>query len=116
MEYLHELGALQSEGADTYMSAFSQLKSYPFFRQAAHWFYPFDRQQPDVAQVFKQKNIEGEKSIIGTLMESTMFCNSDKYSFCLTLQSVPSDQLEILATEFSMQNEMIREGQDILSN
>lgn len=115
-EYLHELGALQSEGADTYMSAFSQLKSYPFFRQAAHWFYPFDRQQPDVAQVFKQKNIEGEKSIIGTLMESTMFCNSDKYSFCLTLQSVPSDQLEILATEFSMQNEMIGEGQDLLSN
>lgn len=54
-EYLHELGALQSEGADTYMSAFSQLKSYPFFRQAAHWFYPFDRQQPDVAQVFKRK-------------------------------------------------------------
>lgn len=55
-EYLHELGALQSEGADTYMSAFSQLKSYPFFRQAAHWFYPFDRQQPDVAQVFKGKH------------------------------------------------------------
>ena len=114
-EYLHERGALQSEGADTYMSAFSQLKSYPFFRQAAHWFYPFDRQQPDVAQVFKRKNIDGEKSIISTLMDSTMFCNSDKYSFCLTLQNIPSDQLELLATEFNMQNEMIGEGQNPLA-
>ena len=37
-ESIRELGELQLEGADTYLSAFAQLKSYPFFRQAAHWF------------------------------------------------------------------------------
>ena len=30
-ESIRELGELQLEGADTYLSAFAQLKSYPFF-------------------------------------------------------------------------------------
>lgn len=29
-ESIRELGELQLEGADTYLSAFAQLKSYPF--------------------------------------------------------------------------------------
>ena len=43
---LREMGELQMEGADVYMSTFSQLKQFPFFRQMSHWFYPFDRQFP----------------------------------------------------------------------
>lgn len=32
-DHIRELGELQMEGADTYMTAFSQLKTYPFFRK-----------------------------------------------------------------------------------
>lgn len=36
---LREMNELQLEGADVYMSTFSQLKSYPFFREISNWFY-----------------------------------------------------------------------------
>lgn len=52
---IRELGELQMEGADTYMSTFAQLKNYPFFRQAAHWFYPFDKQAPEIAELFQNE-------------------------------------------------------------
>lgn len=39
---IREMGELQMEGADVYMSTFSQLKHYPFFKEPHNWFYPFD--------------------------------------------------------------------------
>lgn len=96
-----ELGQLQMEGADTYMSTFSQLKGYAFFRQAAHWFYIFDRHNTAVSQVFKdEKQTPSDKpSFIEVLLRSTMFCNSDKYSMCLTLTNLPESQREILGMQ-----------------
>lgn len=111
-ESIRELGELQLEGADTYLSAFAQLKSYPFFRQAAHWFYPFDRQHPDIVKLFtNHKSTEG-KSLINLLMESTMFCNSDKYSFCLALKDIPKQQLEMFTAEATEQNQILKEGSE----
>ena len=87
-ERIREMGELQMEGADTYMTTFCQLKSYPFFNRMAHWFYPFDKQVPEVAALFDNENIS-DKSLINLLLESSTFCNSDKYSFCLTVNSIP---------------------------
>ena len=50
-EKIRELGELQMEGADTYMGTFAQLKTFPFFQQAAHWFYPFSTQISEVASI-----------------------------------------------------------------
>lgn len=96
-----EIGQLQMEGADTYMSTFSQLKGYAFFRQAAHWFYVFDRHNTAVSQVFRNKENEtpDKPSFIEVLLTSTMFCNSDKYSMCLTLTNLPESQREILGMQ-----------------
>lgn len=110
---IRQLSELQMEGADTYMSTFSQLKNYPFFRQAAHWFYPFDRQTADVANIFANGKIE-DKSLIDLLLNSTVFCNSDKYSFCLTLNSLPASQREMLSTKLGTQNEMVKENMNKL--
>ncbi len=95
-DHIVELGQLQMEGADTYMSTFSHLKSYPFFRQAAHWFYPFDKNNSAVSFLFRN---EDKSSIIDALIGSTMFCNSDKYSFCLSLSSLPEKQREMLSMQ-----------------
>lgn len=105
---LRELGELQMEGADTYMSTFSQLKNYPFFRQASHWFYPFDKQTPEIARLFKDEK-GGQVSMMGLIMDSPMFCNSDKYSFCLTLFNLPEQQREYLTSHFTAQNEIKEE-------
>lgn len=61
---LREMNELQLEGADVYMSTFSQLKSYPFFRDISNWFYPFDKQQSDVIKEFRHRGKEG-----GSLLE-----------------------------------------------
>ena len=112
---IRELGELQMEGADTYMGTFAQLKSYPFFHQAAHWFYPFDRQTPAIAALFASNEIK-EKSFLNIMLQSPTFCNSDKYSFCLTLHSLPSAQRSMLASDLSEQNEMMQETFDKMQN
>lgn len=89
--HIRELGELQMEGADTYMTAFSQLKTFPFFQEAAHWFYLFSMKVPDLYQIFKDKEFN-EKSLFGLMINSQMFCDSDKFSFCLAMQSLPHDQ------------------------
>ena len=62
----------QMEGADVYMSTFSNLKNYPFFRQIHNWFRIFSIEQPDVAQSLGKNII---KSAIGkSMLSSGMFC------------------------------------------
>ena len=114
-ESIRELGELQMEGADTYMGTFSQLKNYPFFHQAAHWFYPFDRQTPVIAALFANNEIK-EKSFLNIMLQSPTFCNSDKYSFCLTLNSLPEAQRNMLASDLSEHNEMMQENFDKLQS
>ena len=110
---IQQLRELQMEGADTYMSTFSQLKGYPFFRQAAHWFYPFDRHTPDIASLLTEKKIE-EWSFVSFLLDSPFFCNSDKYSFCLTLNRLPKSQVEILGTPIGEKGERTKESMNKL--
>ena len=111
---IQELGELQMEGADTYMGTFAQLKNYHFFRQASHWFYPFDKQVPEIAEIFTPDK-ENTKSFINILLDSPVFCNSDKYSFCLALSSIPSSQRSMLTSEIGEQNEALRENMDKLA-
>ena len=111
---IRELGELQMEGADTYMSTFSQLKSYPFFRQAAHWFYPFDKQMPEISSLFQNEK-EGQKSLMSFIMDSPIFCNSDKYSFCLTLYNMPAQQREMLTSQMANQSESAQEQMQALA-
>lgn len=108
-ERIRELGELQMEGADTYMTTFCQLKSYPFFNRMAHWFYPFDKQVPEVAVLFDNEKIS-DKSLINLLLDSSTFCNSDKYSFCLTVNSIPLAQRQALSMQLDEQNEFMQQN------
>lgn len=42
-------------------------------------------------------------------MRSGMFCNSDKYSFCLSLAAIPKAQLDMLQAQFAEQEDALRE-------
>lgn len=113
-EKLQELTELQMSGSDVYMATFSKLKNYPFFKETANWFRPFDPSHPAVSHLFSPN----EHSIQTLIMRSGMFCNSDKYSFCLSLASIPKAQLDMLQAQFAEQEEAIREelGSDALSS
>lgn len=108
---LKEMSELQMEGADVYMSTFSQLKTYPFFHEIANWFYPFDTQHSAVVQAFS--TAAGKRNILlDSILQSGFFCNSDKYSFCLTITQIPEAQREMMTQQFEAQNEAINEAKN----
>ena len=107
---LEEMAKWQFEGADIYMSTFSQLKNFPFFGDIANWFRPFDKNAPAIAELLPQ-NTEGSKTLIGAICASPFFCNSDKYSFCFTFKQVPQDQRDMLLGQIPDKGE-IQEAND----
>ena len=96
---LKELNDLQLEGADVFMSTFSGLKSFPFFKEAANWFRPFNTGHTMLNSVFPHGNKDSNfKKLISM---SHFLCNSDKYSFCLSLTQVPEAQREMMTSQFN---------------
>lgn len=98
---LKELGELQQEGADVFMTTFASLKQFPFFNEAANWFLTFD---PEHSAVMSAGF--GSSSPIGTIIESAPFvCDSDKYSMSLSLSMMPENQRAMMTSQLSQQNQ-----------
>lgn len=93
---LDEMAQWQTEGADVYMSTFSQLKHYPFFNEMPNWFRPFDLNNSKVSGIIPSTTDTNKINLLKTLFASKFFCNSDKYSFSFTLQQVPEEQRNML--------------------
>lgn len=101
---IREMSELQLEGADVYMSTFAQLKGYSFFREPHNWFYPFDPQHSSVIQQLGVTSKE-ENSILSIILQSGFFCNSDKYSFCLTIANLPKTQYDMMLSQMVPQDQ-----------
>ncbi len=110
---MQELGNMQMEGIDVYMSTFAQLKTFPFFRNICNWFYPFDAGHSAVLRVFPEKEQKGNFMVRG-ILSSPYFCNSDKYSFCFTVQNIPAQQREMFSANLSEQSELAQEAADMM--
>jgi len=105
LDKLQEFTELQLEGMDVFMSAFSQLKGFTFFRDISNWFVPFYIENEAIQSTFGP--IEGKADLtplISNLENSYFMCNSDKYSFCLNLSLVPEQQKAMMLNMLS--NEM----------
>ncbi|MCL1868698.1 MAG: hypothetical protein FWF72_07150 [Paludibacter sp.] len=90
-----EIAKLQIEGADVYMSTFAMLKNYTFFNDIANWFRPFEYNQVDVLQITANEKLD-KKSLATAMMNSSMMCNSDKYSFFLSIGQMHENQKKML--------------------
>lgn len=96
---LKELTNLQMEGADIFMSTFANLKSFAFFNEPGNWLLPFSTEHTALSQVFTNDGTDANfKKIIGM---SHFLCNSDKYSFCLSLTHVPEAQRQMMISQFN---------------
>jgi tetratricopeptide (TPR) repeat protein len=102
---LKELSELQLEGADVYMSTFSLLKSFPFFSEFSNWFMPFDGNGLAVTELFKTD----DKSLLTAFVSNNVMCNSDKYSFCLSILQMPEAQRGMMKNSFKMDAEQLDE-------
>lgn len=95
---IKELSELQQQGADVFMSTFSHLKSFPFFNEVANWFMPFDADHSEVVAV------NMPPMVMSLLKKMPILCDSDKYSFALSLAAVPDSQRKMMMSQFEAQN------------
>lgn len=102
---IQELAEMEMSGADVYMSTFAMLKSFPFFNDFSNWFVPFDPGHSAVNKLFGSE----EKSIITSFLNSNIMCNSDRYSFCLSILQMPDIQRNLMKQSFGEAAEQMEE-------
>lgn len=86
-----EFDEMKADGLDILHGSFIHLKNYPFFREIGNWFAPFTLNH----SIFKDAP-EITKKMFDMPAFSTLMCNSDKYSFFLTLMSIPKESRNAL--------------------
>lgn len=104
-EKLQDINEMQLEGMDIMMQAFSNLKHFPFFRAAANWFLPFST---DHSMVERLPEII-DRDILDLMSKASDMCESDKYSFALGILSMPSDRVDMLASQMEAAREQMSE-------
>lgn len=107
---LQEYSSLQMEGADVFHSTFANLKNFTFFGDMSNWFLPFDTNYSELQTIFSNK--DGANGFLQTaVLNSGHMCNSDKYSFALSLLQIPSAQREMMSHRFNQEAEQLKELQ-----
>lgn len=103
---IKELNQLQEEGSDVFMSTFSHLKSFPFFSEIANWFLPFSLDYSLVSDT-----LGNDATMIGDIIDNAPFlCNSDKYSFLLSLGLIPQQQRQLMLSQFEQQRQAMNDA------
>ena len=104
-EKIREMGEMQMAGADIYLSTFSQLKSYVFFRKPSNWLYPFDKHHSSVIKTFGT-DTDKESTLLNIMLESAFFCNSDKYSLSFIMAHIPQSQRDMMLSQMTDQQDI----------
>ncbi len=104
-EKIQELAEMEISGADVYMSTFAMLKSFPFFSDFSSWFMPFDVRNSAISPLFDNN----DKSMLSAFVGSNAMCNSDRYSFCLSILQMPEMQRNMMKSSFSEAAEQMEE-------
>ena len=104
---LKEINDMQLDGADVMVTAFSNLKGFPFFSQISNWFLPFSPGHYEFATL----PIQQDREVLEHL--TAVMCDSDLHSFLLSLSTMPETQR--FAVLNNMQNQM-KEAYEAMSN
>ena len=101
---IEELNKLQTEGEDVFISTFSKLKSFPFFNTLANWFLPF---YPSHSMC--EDALGANKKLVSVVKIAPFLCDSDKYSFCFSIASMPKSQMNMMASQMDLHNHDLKE-------
>lgn len=95
-ETMKKMKELQEQGSDLFFGGFRYVKHHPFFSSVVNWFCPFDFNHPQMP-VFD--NVD-DRNIIAKLITRTPFCDSDKYSFVISMKNaigtIPPEMKQML--------------------
>ncbi len=110
LDKLQEFTEMQMEGMDVFMSAFSQLKNFPFFNKISNWFVPFYHDNQSIQPYLKGSGDGVDLTPLVKKLEQTHFmCNSDKYSFCINLGMIPEQQKNMMMNMASAEMDSVSE-------
>ncbi len=110
MDKLEEFSKLQMEGADLFLSTFRMLKHFPFFQQTENWFMPFYYPNPFISEILiNESGAFNNPDMILGMSESSVLCNSDKYSLILSIPQMPDAQKEMMGQMFMAEMSALRE-------
>ncbi|MBR5685758.1 MAG: tetratricopeptide repeat protein [Muribaculaceae bacterium] len=104
---IEEFNAMQTEGSDVFIATFAHLKTFPFFKTLSNWFLPF---YPAHSTVLENLGA-GKLGLAEVIQHAPYLCNSDKYSFCLSLGSLPESQRGLMSAQLEEQNAALKEAQ-----
>jgi tetratricopeptide (TPR) repeat protein len=110
MDKMEEFSELQMEGADVFMGSFAMLKMFPFFSEFTNWFIPFFTGNPEIDYLVNSTD-ETYYWFIDTLNNAPILCNSDKYSFCFSIQNLPKENREFMSQGMSAEMSQFNELQ-----
>jgi tetratricopeptide (TPR) repeat protein len=110
MDKMEEFSELQMEGADVFMGSFAMLKMYPFFSELTNWFIPFFTGNPQIAHLANSPD-ETYRWFMEALNSAPILCNSDKYSFCFSIQNLPQENREFMSQGMSAEMSQFAELQ-----
>jgi tetratricopeptide (TPR) repeat protein len=108
---MEEFSELQMEGADVFMGSFAMLKSFPFFYETTNWFIPFFTDNHEISDIL-DKNDPANINLLEAISKAPILCNSDKYSFCFSLKSIPLENREFLSKGIQAEMDQLKEMQE----
>ncbi len=80
-ETMNRMKKLQEQGSDLFFGGFRYVKTHPFFSDIINWFCPFYFNHPQLPEFTN----EDDRRITSKLITRTPFCDSDKYSFLISM-------------------------------
>lgn len=104
---LKEMSEIQEEGGDVMMGTFAHLKTFPFFNDPYGWFLPF---HTDFSE-FAGDGAALYQSMADIIAKAPFLCDSDKFSFMLSLKQVPKAQRDMMMQQFRAQGDQLAEIQ-----
>lgn len=106
-----EFSKMQEEGVDVMHSSFIHLKSFPFFRELSHWFFPFTSDYSALVGSRVEESVEWEG--LDNLADASFLCDSDKYSICFSIIGLPEQARRMILSQFGGHaSELIQEVKD----
>lgn len=111
IDKMEELSEMQMEGADVFMESFAMLKSFPFYNELGNWFIPYFLENPEIAEVLDISD-DVIKRLLDAIGMAPVLCNSDKYSFSFSIQSIPRENRNFMEKAVQAEMEQIKELMD----
>jgi len=111
MDKMEELSEMQMKGADIFMTSFANLKNYPFFSELTNWFVPFYPNHPELIRSTTLEGVQESQKLFDLLMKTPVLCNSDKYSFCFSMQTIPTEYKKMMFDSLTAEFDQLIEAE-----